>query len=245
MLFSLRSLTILSIVPFATLPAQQNTTPYPNDPFHAPPASILTSGQSDIKVTPDRATIHISVQTYASTAASAATANAKKQSAVVSSIHELGFSNDQISTSDYTVEPQYRYEQNKDPVLTGYTVTNTVIIDIHDIKQVGQVIDAALGNGANMISSLDFYASNTSEARRQAINEAVSKARGEAEAAATAAGGKLGNVVEITVGGEAPQPPRPMFAKAMAPNDVATPINPGEETLTVTVFTRWDFIPSH
>ncbi|HXC24940.1 MAG TPA: SIMPL domain-containing protein [Gemmatimonadaceae bacterium] len=208
----------------------------------SPPPAISSSGQAQIKITPDRATIRISVQTHGSTAVGAASANAKKQNAVVSAICQLGFTNEQLSTTDYNVEPQYRYEQNKDPVLTGYTVTNTIVADIQDIKRVGQVIDAALGSGANMISSLDFYASNTSEARRQAIADAVTKARGEAEAAAKAAGGTLGNVLEITVGGDYQQPPRPMFAKSMAANaDMATPINPGQETLNVTVFTRWSF----
>ena len=239
-----RRLFILCTIPLTPLLAQQSQQEGPA-PWHEPPPSISASGSSNVKVTPDRATIRVSVQTHASTAAAAASENARKQSAVISKIRSLGFSNDQISTTDYTVEPQYRYEQNKAPVVAGYNVTNTIVVDIHDVKQVGPVIDAALGNGANMISSLDFYASNTSEARRQAITEAVRKARGEAEAAAQGAGGTLGKVLDITVNGDYQQPPRPMFAKSMAPAaDMATPINPGQETVTVTVFTRWTFQPS-
>lgn len=243
---SSRSLFVLCALPFTTLLAQQVAPSGPGGegPPHEPPASISSSGRSDVKITPDRATIRISVQTHGSTAAGAGSENAKKQSAVISKLHALGFPNEQISTTDYNVDPQYRYEQNKDPVLTGYIVTNTIVVDIHDVKQVGPVIDAVLSSGANMVSSLDFYASNTQEVRRRAIADAVSNAHGEAEAAAKGAGGTLGKVIEISVGSDYQQPPRPMFAKAMAASaDVATPINPGQETLTVTVFTRWAFLP--
>mgnify|MGYP006150486027 CR=1 FL=1 len=54
---------------------------------------------------------------------------------------------------------------------------------------VGRIIDTAISKGANMISSLNFYASNTDAARRQAMALAIQRARLDAEAAATAAGG--------------------------------------------------------
>jgi uncharacterized protein len=242
-MLSLRRLVLLCAAPLSALSAQ-GTPASPEGPFREPPPAISASGRADVKVTPDRATIRISVQTRGSTAATAASENAKKQSVLLSSLRKLGFSNEQLSTSDYNVESQYRYEQNKDPILTGYTVTNTVMVDIKDVKQVGATIDAALGSGANMISSLDFYASNTTEARQQAITEAVKKARGEAEAAAKAAGGNLGAVIDITVSSDYQQPPRPMYAKAMGVSgDAATPITPGQETLTVAIFGRWKLVP--
>jgi uncharacterized protein YggE len=63
-------------------------------------------------------------------------------------------------------------------------VTNTVLAEVRRLNQVGPVIDAALSRGANMITSLQFYASNTETARRTAIAAAIEKARADAEAAA-------------------------------------------------------------
>lgn len=208
-----------------------------------PIPQIAVTGRGEIKISPDRATIQVSVQTKAVTAAAAAAENATKQQAVLSALRALGLGNDQLSTINYNVYPEQRYEQNKEPVIVGYNVTNTILVDVRKLNQVGPVIDAALSHGANMITSLQFYASNTEAARRTAIASAIEKARADAEAAARAARGSLGTLLEINIAAYSP-PPRPMMmarvANAMAQAD--TPINPGEETLSVEVNTRWRFI---
>jgi uncharacterized protein YggE len=203
---------------------------------------IAVAARGEIKVTPDRANIQISVQTRAATAAAAANDNATKQAAVIAALRALGLSADQISTINYNVYPEQRYEPNKEPAIIGYNVTNTVSVDVRKLSQVGPVIDAALSKGANMISSLQFYASNTDDARRTAIASAVQKARADAEAAARAAGGTLGDLLEIAVGAYSAPPPRPMMRVSAAMAEQAqTPINPGEQTLSVDVSTRWRF----
>jgi uncharacterized protein YggE len=206
---------------------------------------IAVTGRGEVKVSPDRATIQISVQTRGSTAAAAAAENANKQQAVLAALRALGLGNDQLSTINYNVYPEQRYEQGKEPVIVAYNVTNTILADVRKLTQVGPVIDAALSHGANMITSLQFYASNTEAARRTAIGTAIEKARADAEAAARAARGTLGTLLEINIGAYSPPPPRPMMM--MARKDAAqdsTPINPGEETLAVEVSTRWRFLPA-
>jgi uncharacterized protein YggE len=205
---------------------------------------IAVAGRGEVKVSPDRATIQISVQTRGSTAAAAATENANKQQAVLTALRALGLGSDQLSTINYNVYPEQRYEPNKEPTIVAYVVTNTILAEVRKLTQVGPVIDAALSHGANMISSLQFFASNTEAARRTAIGAAIEKARADAEVAAKAARGSLGTLLEINIGAYSPPPPRPMMM--MARKDAAqadTPINPGEETLAVEVNTRWRFIP--
>lgn len=243
-----RSASFVAALVLATAPlSAQSSTPLQGGEYiQEPVPTIAGSASSDVKFTPDRATVRISVQTHATTAAAAATDNAAKQNAVLNSLRSLGLPNEQLSTADYSVTPEYRYETNKAPALVGYTVTNTIVADVRDLKLLGKVLDAALANGANMVSSLDFYASNTDAARRQAVSDAVTKARAEADVAARAAGGQLGTLVSLSIGGgnQAPPPPRPVMMAARSA-DTATPINPGEQTLTVTVFASWKFVPAH
>lgn len=209
-------------------------------PLVTPPPQIVVTGHGEVKVSPDRATIQIAVQTRAATASEAAAQNATKQQAVLAALRSLGLSNDQLSTVNYQVYPEQRYEQGKDPVITGYNVTNTVVADIRRLDQVGKVIDAALSHGANLISSLQFYSSNTEAARRTAIANAIIAARADAEAAARAAGGTVGGLLEINV--MAFSPPVPMMARQNTlASDAQTPINPGDETVSVNVVTRWRF----
>jgi uncharacterized protein len=211
----------------------------PVDPI--PQISVV--GRGEIKISPDRATIQISVQTRALTAAAAAADNANKQQSVMAALRALGLGNDQLSTVNYNVYPEQRYEQGKEPVIVGYNVTNTILVDVRKLSQVGQVIDAALSHGANVITSLQFYASNTEAARRTAIASAIEKARADAEAAARAARGSLGTLLGIDIGSYSPPPPRPMMMAKQMGAQADTPINPGEETLSVEVSTRWRFIP--
>lgn len=210
-------------------------------PFEQVP-QIAVTGRGEVKVSPDRATIQISVQTRGSTAAGAAVENANKQQAVLAALRALGLGNDQLSTINYNVYPEQRYEQGKEPVIVAYNVTNTILAEVRKLTQVGPVIDAALSHGANMITSLQFYASNTEAARRAAIATAIEKARADAEAAAKAARGTLGTLLEISIGSYSPPPPRPVMMMAKQAQ-ADTPINPGEETLAVEVSTRWRFLP--
>jgi uncharacterized protein YggE len=216
--------------------AQQGVIP-------APIPQIVASSRGEVKVTPDRASIQISVQTRAVTAAAAADENAQKQRAVVEALRGLGIDAKDISTTGYNVYPEQRYEQNKEPVIVGYNVTNTVVVELKSIAMVGRVIDVALSKGANMINSLQFYSSNTDNARREAIAIAVRQARADAEAAAQAAGGSITSLLEVTVGGYYPPPPRPIELRAMAASaKVAdTPISAGDQTVAVDVTTRWLF----
>lgn len=212
-----------------------------SDP-HVP--QITVTGHGEVRVTPDRATVQIGVESRAGTAAAAAADNANKQAAIIAAIRRLGITNDQVTTSNYSVSPEQRYEPNRSPVVVGYIVTNTVVVEVQKISLVGPVLDAALANGSNVISGLSFHASNTESARRAAIASAVAAARADAEIAARAAGGALGGLLEINVGSYSPPPPRPMMMRGAvaAAMQADTPISAGLETLSVDVSTRWRFV---
>jgi uncharacterized protein YggE len=236
---SAKLLTLIGVIAPLTLHGQDSRAPIDLIP------QISVVGRGEIKVSPDRATIQISVQTRAPGAAAAAAENANKQQAVMTALRALGLGTDQLSTINYNVYPEQRYEQGKEPMIVAYNVTNTILVDVRKLSQVGPVIDAALAHGANMITSLQFYASNTEAIRRSAIAVAIEKARADAEAAARAAHGSLGTLIGIDIGAYSPPPPRPMMMGRLAAGvaQADTPINPGEETLAVEVSTRWRFIP--
>jgi uncharacterized protein YggE len=212
----------------------------------APTPSLVTSGQGEAKVTPDRASILVNVQTRAGTAAAAASENAQRTRAVIDALLKLGLPREQVTTEGYTVYPEMRYDNTGgSPRVTGYVVTNTIRAETHRPEQAGAIVDAALGAGANVINSLSFYASSIEEPRRQAIALAVASARADAEAMARAAGGSLGALLELSTQGPT-MPPRPMFDAGMMRAKVAqaepTPINAGQQTITVFVNARWQFV---
>jgi uncharacterized protein len=208
-----------------------------------PVPQVATTALGEARVQPDRATILFAVETRAPTAARAGSDNARRQRAVLDTLRKLGLAEGQLSTTGYSVSPEMRYD-GKQPQLVGYLARNAVQVDVRRIDQVGSLIDAALAAGANVVSSLRFFSSRADEARRTALADAVAKARADAEAMARAAGGSLGALIEISTSG----PPRPMFeevamARAASADTAPTPIDPGEQTVSVFISARWTFVP--
>jgi uncharacterized protein YggE len=242
----MRRLMLASMLIGATPIAAQQPTP-PAGGSQGP--EIITSGTGEARVTPDRAQIFMGVQTRAATAAQAGTDNARKTRAVIDAVKARGIPAEQIATSDYNLYPEYDHREPREgpqtPRVIGYVATNSVRIEVRKLDQVGSIIDAGLAAGANMVNTIQFFASNVDLARRTAMAEAVGRARGDAEALARAAGGSLGALLELNT--QSP-PVRPLarFERNMAMDATAvaqTPIEPGQQTLTVWVSGRWAFIP--
>jgi uncharacterized protein len=216
------------------------TTPPPGPP----PPQIVAMATGQARLRPDRANILAGVQTRAKTAAAAARENNTRQQAMIEAIVAAGVPREQISTENYNVSADTRIQQpGQDPVVVGYVVTNVVHVEVRRTDQVGPVIDAALGKGANQINGVEWFSSNTDPARRLALSDAVAKARGDAEAMARAAGGKLGLLLEIAATDDGGGP-RPMYRSAMSMQiaSAPTPIEPGELTVQVRVSARWHFV---
>ena len=215
------------------------------DAVRPQPPQIVVSATGEVRVSPDRATISIGVQSRAATAAAASAANSQKQRAVIDAIKARGIPAEQISTANFSVIPETRYDREGQqvPRTMSYRVDNVVTVELRRMDQVGPVIDASLTAGANQINSLNFSVQNADSARRAALALAMAKARADAEVIARAAGGSLGNLIEATamdIG-----VPRPMYMRAEAAMaaDKSVPVEPGQETISAGVNARWQFLP--
>ena len=211
------------------------------------PPHIITSGVGQTRVTPDRATVLIGVQTRSLTATTAASENARRQKAVLDTLKAMGIPAEQLATQNYSVTPEMKYDPNgtTPPKVTGYVVSNTVRVELKKIDQVGSVIDASLAKGANNIAGIQFGVSNVAEVRRLALADAVRSARADADVLAKAAGGSLGQLIEMT-SSTAGRPLNDVVEAAgeiMMSARVATPVQPGEQVVTASVTATWQFIP--
>lgn len=211
------------------------------DTFNVP-AAITVTGTGEDEVVPDRARVSLGVTTQAPTAADAARQNARAQATVLEAVRAQGVPAEQVRTNGYNVSPVTEYNQQTGRTrITGYSVSNTVVVELRRIDQVGPVLDAVLARGANTVSSLELYSSQEEASRRRALARAVERARADAEAMAAAAGGRLGALIELNsaVGGV----PRPVpMAMARAVSASPTPISAGTETTSATVTARYQFV---
>ena len=161
---------------------------------------VTVAGEAVTRVEPDAALLVMSVVTQNSQALSAQQENARKSESVANAVKNMGGANLEIKTSDYMLQPQYDYRDNKLPKIVGYNARNTVIVTMSDLKNVGAVIDAASSAGANSIDSVSFILRQTSPARGQALAEATQQAMNKARSIAQALGGRVLRVVEETEG---------------------------------------------
>jgi uncharacterized protein YggE len=235
--FVLASAVLTALVSISADAQVATPTPAPQ-----PPPFIAASGVGDARVVPDRAMLTVAVESQAPSAAKAGTDNAARQTRVIDAVKAAGVAAAQIRTSGYNVFPEYAQGDGRAPRITGYRAHNSVVIEVRDIAAVGKIIDAALAAGANNIGSMSLFASNSDGARKEALQKAVAKARTEAEAVASAAGGSLGSLLELSI--EPYGMPQPLMRQAvgnMAMAD-ATPIETGELTVNAMVRARWLFV---
>ena len=212
----------------------------------ATPSQIHVTARGEVRVTPDRAQVQLSVETRGKTAALAAAENNRKQTAVLAAVKGLGVPAGQITTLNYQVSPNQRYdEKERRTVIDGYVVSNTVQVITDKLDQTGLIIDAALSNGANRVAGLEFSVKDLSAPQDAALTQAVQIARRQAEVAAKAAGGTLGELLELIVNSENDRP-MPRMAMAMAMSVAADapppPISEGSTAVGVSVSTRWRFV---
>jgi hypothetical protein len=226
-------------------------------PAQARIPEITASGRGEVPITPDRATVLVSVESRASAASAAANENATKMAAVLKALRSSGLAESDITTSSYTVgqDPRSFRITPTGPEAAGppqFLARNTIRAAVRRTSDLGKVIDAALAAGASSIASVQFSSPTTDEARRNAISLAVSQAQKDADALARASGGTLGRLLSMSSAGPAPFPTSyasdtyfPMEA-AVAGGSAAfysTMINPRDLTVTVSVFGRWEFVP--
>ena len=222
----------------ASIASAQQTPPIP--------PQITVSARGEVQVAPDRARVQVGVETQAKTAAAAAAENNRKQAAVLASIRALGVPAAQITTLNYSVSPVQRYDdKDRRVVIDGYQVSNIIQVVSDKLEQAGPIIDAALANGANRVAGLDLLVKDPSNARDAALIPAVESARRQAIVAAKAAGGTLGELLEISVNEfERPQPRQRMveMARMDAAAATPTPLSEGMSSVAVSVSTRWRFV---
>lgn len=202
------------------------------------PRVISVSGMGEASAAPDQARISLGVTTEARNARDALRANSQAMQAIFDQMEELGIPEENIQTSNLSINPQYPpYNQNNPQPrrITGYQVSNTVSVLFEDLDAFGAGLDAIVSSGANELHGISFSISETDEMMTAARTSAVEDARARAETLAAAAGVTLGDVLSISEGGG--YSPQPVYAR-MAMNESASfdvPVAAGEQTLSVSV----------
>ena len=207
------------------------------------PAPILrtmnVTGTGMVYLTPDIAYVNIGVHTEKPTATEAVSANNDQTTQVIAALKNAGVDAKDIRTTNFSISPNTQYDpQSGKATTTTYVVDNTVYVTVHQLDKLGDLLDATVQAGANNINSIQFDVFDKSSALKQARDQAVKDAQGQAQGLASASGVTLGDVQTISFTNNIPQPVTDMFSKAgggISAPVAAVPISAGQLTLTVNV----------
>lgn len=208
------------------------------EPPPVPPARIIVSGEGTVTAAPDYAYVTIGATTNGATAASATDANSRIMTAVAAALRSAGIAPADMQTAHFSVRPVYtNVTSNSAPKLSGFAVTNQFGVTVRQIERIGDVLDRAIGAGANDVGSVQFDHADLSKTLDAARAVALADARRKAELYAHAAGLTLGAVAWVIEDqANAPQP-RVFGARAAG---ASVPIAAGEDTLHVRVTVGFD-----
>ena len=208
------------------------------DPATPPEHTISVNGTGKVVISPDIADVRLGVSSTKPTVKDARAAAATAMTAVLDGLRKLGIPDTDLKTSLLSLRPVYEYPPGgSTPRLTGYNLSNAIVATIRNLDLVSAAIDGAMAAGATTIDGVTFRVADPAKAEQQARAGAMAQARAKADTLATAAGISIAGVASIVESSSGTPYPVAYASGAAAPSakDVATPIEPGTNEVTVTV----------
>ena len=189
-----------------TVGAQDAATPV-TTPFATVP-TVSATGVGRVTVEPDTASVALGVTVFEATLGEAQARATTQMTAIIDAVKAAGVADEDIQTSNYSVNVRQDYDDNGNPTkVVGYDINNTVNVTVRDLDDLGSFLDSVVEAGANTVYGISFFTWDMTEATAQARAAAVVDARTRAGQLAEAAGVSVGRVVSITEGYSVAPPP--------------------------------------
>jgi uncharacterized protein YggE len=229
--------TVLSLIIASTAVADATT-----------PATLSVDGSGSVMVTPDVASLSVSVARSAARSSAALSAANRRADAIVGAVRtagvpKVGIQTDSIDVSVETVRvgpAGHRHRVRRYTATESLSITSTTSI-------VGRVIDAATRAGADSIEGPNFSFSDPSAGAVAATNTALADARRRADAAAATLGYTVTGVQSVDLNPQSTvvSPVNTGTAAPGAPSTPTTPttIHPGTEEVDATVAVVYTIAP--
>lgn len=161
---------------------------------------ITVNGTGEVRVSADTAVISLGVNARDRDVLKAQQKVNEAIAAIRKALTEQGIKEENINTEFINIYAVYDY-QNDQEQLAAYNAGSTLAVRVTDMEIVGSLIDVCFAAGANTLNGISFSASDTEEAKTEAMKKAVEDAKKKAETYAEAAGLKISGIEVISEGG--------------------------------------------
>ena len=206
--------------------------------------SITVGGTGQVRYSPNEALVSVSIVTIGSTAEEATARSATATTKVIRALNSIEIDNASIQTQGYYLSPNFanNYGNGVPPAITGYTVTNSLMVNITSGSatqlgsKAGQAIDTAVLAGANQIS-LQFAASSSllSRINNLALQAAVESAAAQAQVISSSLHVNITGVISAVQGYSPYYSQSPNYHSDLSVAALPTPLIPGTQSNTVSI----------
>jgi len=160
--------------------------------------TLAVTGTAEVSVAPDICYMGFTVETRHKSAVEAYAENNRIMKTVNAAIKAEGIQAKDMSTSNFSIQPVYRYEDRTNRrIFEGYRVTHTLNVKVRELSKVSKVLDAAVNAGATGVQNVTFTVENPKKYTSEARIEAIKAARKKAEVIAKHTGVTLGKPISI------------------------------------------------
>lgn len=162
---------------------------------------VVASASAAIPVHPDRVLLYVAIAGVDGSARSAVSQAAATQDIVVAALIPLGYDPNSIIPWGFAFGSADQTRQMPRPDASRppreFISRLGLMVIVEPVDRLAEVVKALIEAGIESIPHALFEVVDTEDARRQAVGQAVSQARRDAEAMAAAAGGRLGDLLRL------------------------------------------------
>jgi len=194
--FSIERLLVVGVLLFLSATTANAADSLPVTEEGVPLATLHVRGEAQLLVEPDQVSVTIGVNTEADNVKQAMAENSKKMTAIIAQLGYLGVKDKEYKSQGFRVQP-VRSSRSKQAGKSGrstivaYRVNNHLQLTTQRISDIGEMIEAVSGAGANHIHSIHFGLANPREYRSQAVAQAMKNAKDDATTLAAASGDRI------------------------------------------------------
>lgn len=208
------------------------------------PGTLTVDGQGSVMITPDVASLSLSVTRFAATPAPALSAANRRVAAIARAVRAIGVPASGIQTESInTTCGRIRVgPKGHKHLIRRCTASESLAITSTPAK-IGRVIDAATHAGATTINGPDFSFANPSAGEIAAQKAAITDARNQANAAAAQLGYTVTGVQSISLNPQSGVVAAPAPSGAAGAPATGTTIHPGAQQVDATVAVVFTIAP--
>jgi len=169
--------------------------------------SISVTGEGEAFSIPDIATFSFSISHDGQTVSEAQTQVTEKMNSILARLEDRNIEEKDIKTTNYSVQPKYRYEtvvcitapclSSRNRVQDGYTVRHDVSVKVRVISEAGEILSLAGELGVSNLSGLSLTVDDPDQVMQEARTLAIEDAKEKAEGLADILGVRLVRVVSF------------------------------------------------